>query len=121
GARRRQLVGGAAAADDRQEVDQARRGQAPRDLCHVRRREAAAGELVAGEAGADDEVAADAAPGLPQHLHAEAHAVVEAAAVLVLPLVEEWRPELIDQMVVRHRELDAVEPALAAAPRRLAE
>ena len=74
-----------------------------------------------GDAGAHDEVAPDAPPGLLQHFQAEAHPVLEASAVVVEPLVEERRPELIDQMVVRHRELDPVEPALAAPARRLAE
>src|SRR6185369_7506291 len=77
--------------------------------------------LVARDASADDEVAAGAPPGFLQHLHAEPEAVLEAAAVLVLPLIEERRPELVDQMVVRHRELDPVEPGFPAAARRLAE
>src|SRR5438034_3781747 len=36
-------------------------------------------------------------------------------------LVEEGRPELIDQVIVRHRELDPVEAAVPAAARGLAE
>jgi len=51
----------------------------------------------------------------------EAHPVLEAPAVVVEPLIEERRPELIDQMVVRHRDLDPVEAAVAAAARRLTE
>ncbi len=116
-----QLVGVGAAADDREKVDQARRREPPRDLGHIGRREAAPRKFVARDAGAHDEVAADPAPHLSQHLEAEAHAVLEAPAVLVEPLVEQRRPELVDQVVVRHRELDAVEPGFAAAERRRAE
>src|SRR5437867_10839486 len=60
-------------------------------------------------------------PDLREDLEAEAHPVLEAAAVLVGPPIEERRPELIDQVVVRHRDLDPVQPALPAATRRRAE
>src|SRR5207302_11451506 len=112
---------GGTAADDRKEIDQAGGGEPARDHRHVLRPEAAGAELVSRDAGAHDEVAAGPPSDLRQHLEAEAQAVVQAAAVLVQPLVEDRRPELSDEMVVRHRDLDAVQPSLATAPRRLTE
>ena len=110
-----------AAADDRQEIDQAGPGEALGDRGHVLGAEAARGELVTRDAGAHDEVAAHATADLGEDFQAEAHSVVEAAPVFVEPLVEHGGPELVDQVVVRHRDLDPVEPAVAAAPRGLAE
>ena len=63
----------------------------------------------------------DLAADLPEHLEGEAHAVVQAPAVLVRPTVEERRPELVHEVVVGEGQLHAVEPALAAAPRGVAE
>ena len=116
-----QRVGVGAAADDREEVDETGGGEPARDGRHVLGAEAAGSVLVTRDAGAHDEVAAGSPSDLREHLEAEAHAVVQAAAVLVAALIEERRPELIDEMVVGHRDLDAVQPALATAPRRLAE
>ena len=110
-----------AATDDRQEIDEPGPGEALGDRGHVLGAEAARGELVARDASAHDEVRAHPPADLGEDFQAEAHPIVEAAAVLVEPLVEHRRPELVDQVVVRHRDLDAVEPAVAAAPRRFPE
>src|SRR5439155_14530541 len=105
----------------RQEVDQARGGEAACDRRHVGRGEAAPGKLVPRDAGAHDEVTTDPPPDLRQDFNGEAHPVLEAPAVLVESLVEKGRPELIDQMVVGHRDLDPVETAVLAAARGLAK
>jgi len=110
-----------AAADDRQEIDEPRRREAPRDLGHVVRAEAPGREFVAGDAGPDHEVASYLPPDRREDFEGESHPVLEAPTVLVGALVEEGAPELIDQVVVRHGELDPVEAAGAAAARRLAE
>ena len=79
------------------------------------------GHLVARDPGAHHPVAPDLTPDLAEHLEAEAHAVLEAPAVLVGPPVEERRPELVHEVVVGEGELHAVQAALAAAPRRVPE
>ena len=61
-----------------------------------------------------------AAPDRLEDLDREAHPVVERAAVAVAALVDERRPELVDEVAVG-LELETVEAALPAAPRRLAE
>jgi len=78
-----------AAADDRQEVDQAGRAETPRDVRHVGRRKAVARKLVTRDAGAYDEVIPDPTPNLSQHFNREAHSILETAAVVVEALVEE--------------------------------
>ena len=110
----REGVGGA--PDDREEVDEAGGGEPVRDLRHVVGRQAAVGELVSRDPGADHVVGADLPADLAEDLEPEAHPVLEAPAVLVRPLVEDRGPELVDQVVVGERELDPVEPALAAPP-----
>ena len=102
-------------ADDREKVDEARRGEPVRDLRHVLGRQTPVGELVSRDASADHVVGADLPADLAQDLESEAHPLVEAPTVLVRPLVEARGPELVDQVVVGERELDPVEPALAAA------
>ena len=69
--------------------------------------------LVADHADADDVVGADLPADLLQHLEAEAHAVVQAAAVVVGAPVGRRRPEGVQQMAVGF-DLDAVHAALAA-------
>src|SRR3989449_1071960 len=97
------------------------RAGTPRALRHVGRGEPAPRVLPPGDAPPRDEFAADSTPDLSHAVAPEAHPFLEAPAVVVEPLIEERRPELIDQMVVRHRDLDPVEAAVATAARRLAE
>src|SRR5262249_57535854 len=77
--------------------------------------------LVPRHPRAHHEVISDTTPALVQDLDGETHPVLQAPSVIVEPLVEERGPELIDEVVVRHRDLDAVEATLPAAARRLAE
>jgi hypothetical protein len=60
-------------------------------------------------------------PDLGQDLEGKSHPIREASSIFVGSLVEERRPELIDQVVVRHRDLDAVQIARSAAASRFAE
>ena len=53
-----------------------------------------------------------------EDLEREAHAVLEAAAVLVVALVGDRREELVQQVAVRGVDLDAVEAEPRGAPRR---
>ncbi len=106
---------------DVEHVDQARARQAHGDLQAVLGVEPVGDELVGGHAHADDVVGPDLAAHLLQHLQAEAHAVLQAAAIGIGAPVDAGRPELGHQMQGLEGELDPVEPALAAAPRRLAE
>ena len=110
-----------AAADDREEVDQAGGGEPAGDGRQIRGGQPARSALIAGDARADDEVTADLPANLAQHVHPEAHPVLQASAVRVEPMVEQRRPELIDEVVVRHGELDPVETPVATPPRRIAE
>ena len=54
------------------------------------------------------------------HLDGEPHPVKFAAAILVVAHVGERREELVDQVAVRHVEIENVEARLVGAPRRLA-
>ncbi|MNT47254.1 hypothetical protein D3C72_1839530 [compost metagenome] len=47
-----------------------------------------------------------------QHIQAEAQAVAQAAAVSVVAKIGAWAPELVDQMLVRGRDLNAVHASL---------
>ena len=64
---------------------------------------------------------ADHGPHGAQRLHQQPHAVLEAAAILVGTVVELLGNELLEQEVVGRMHLDAVEPALDRATRRLGE
>src|SRR5581483_9142734 len=110
-----------AAADDADEVQQPGRGKALRDLLHLLQAQTAFQILVAGDADAHDIVPPDDAPNLAEDFQAEAHPVFQRAAPRIGTQVEPWRPELIEQMVVRGGEFDAVQSALFAATHRLPE
>ena len=77
-------------------------------------------ELVTHHPEADEEVVPDPPAYLLQHLETEPGAVLQASAVLVGAPVDERGPELVDEMAVGE-ELGAVEAALLAAPRGIAE
>ena len=109
------------AGPDVQQVDLARLREPHRDLQALLVGEPVLDQLVRDHAHAHDVVGADLAAHLLQDLVAEAQAIVEAAAVLVRALVGARRPEGRHQMHRGEGQLDAVEPALLAAPRRLAE
>ena len=77
-------------------------------------------QLVAHHPESDQEVVPDPPTDLLQDLQAEPGPVLEAPAVLVCAPVDERRPELVDEMALGE-QLGAVEPALLAAPRGVAE
>ena len=108
-------------SDDREEVHQPRGGETARDLGHVGGGEPAGRHLVARDPRPQHPVTSDLAPDLAQDLEAETHTVLEAPAVVVGSLVEQWRPELVHEVVVGERELHAVQAALAAAAGRVPE
>ncbi len=74
--------------------------------------QAALEHVAADHADADDELGPHSVADLLQHLHAETHAVLERAAVLIRPVVLEGRQELVDQIAVGEMDLDAVETGL---------
>ncbi len=103
------------ALDHIDEVDQARILEPPRDLQSLVERDPFIQiVLVDHHAHADDEIGSGGAPDLLQHRHRKAHAVLEAAAVIVVALVGRRRKEGIEQMAVGFN-LDPVEPAFATA------
>src|SRR5262249_2313361 len=109
------------AADDAEKVEQSRSGEAASDLLHLRQPQPAFQVLISGDAHPDDVVAADDAADLLQDGYAEAHPVLQRAAPAVIAPVQLGRPELIEEVVVRGGELDAVQAAFPAAPNRLTE
>ncbi len=75
--------------------------------------------VVADEADAHGDTVADGIAHRRHDLHAEAHPVLERAAVRVGAVVELRREELVEQVPVRALDLDPVEPArdgVARAP-----
>jgi hypothetical protein len=103
------------AADHVDEVDHAGCDQAVRDLEPFLTCESAGHLLVHDHADADDVVRANLVADFIQHRETEAHAVIQAAAVAVGAPIGRRRPEGVQQMAVGF-DLDAVHPALAAAP-----
>ena len=77
--------------------------------------------LVQAEADRDGPAGADRAPYRGQHLQGEAHAVLEGAAVGVLPAVEEGRDEASEKPVVANLELEPVEAGFPHVRRRCRE
>ena len=77
--------------------------------------------LVADQPEPDGDAIADRGPHRRQHLDAEAHSVVEVAAVLVGAAVALRRQELVDQVAVGAVDLDAVESAGGGVGGRLRE
>ena len=106
--------------DDVHEVADAGVGVVARQSEAVLLIETAFLQLVTHHPEADEEVVADSPANLLQHLEAESGAVLEAAAVPVGTPVDERGPELVDEMALGE-QLGAVEPALLAAPRGVAE
>ena len=88
------------AANDIDEVDQPAARQPSGDGRALGFVDAALGILVAHHARADDEIRADAGADRAQNLLAEAQAVVERAAILVIAPVGQRRPELVDEMAI---------------------
>ena len=84
-------------------------------------RAAALDHLVARDAQADHVVVADLLADRLEHLDAEAHAVLEAAAVLVGAPVDQRAPVLVDQVEPGVVQLDAIEAGRLAAPGGLGE
>ena len=46
-----------------------------------------------------------------QHFHAKAHTIFKAAPPLVGPLIDARAPELVNQMLMHRRQLNAIKPA----------
>jgi hypothetical protein len=89
---------------------------------HVVEGEAAVRVLITGDAHVDDEVLAAALADLGDDLQQEAHARVQAAAVLVGALVVLGREEAAEHAVgVRRVDLDAVDTGLLHAHGRIAK
>ena len=78
------------------------------DLRNLLGRKAAFHELERGDAVDEDEVLACGRAARAHHLDRQAHAVLEASAPLVLPLVRARREELRDEIALRAHHLDAV-------------
>ena len=87
-------------AHDVQEIDLAAALQAAGDLGAVLLRDAARHLLVRDDPHAHDEVGADAVAHRVQHLEGEAQAVVEAAAIGRVQVVDRGRPELRQKLAV---------------------
>ena len=102
------LLGVDMPADHVDEVDEAGGREALRDRDSLLAAQSPVPVFVAGHAGADEEAVADAVPDGGEHFEAEAHAVVERPAVVVVALVGGRRPELVDQVAVAF-ELEAIE------------
>ena len=95
-----------------QEVDETSLFEPRRDLTCILGREAHGAELlVADQTQADGHALADGLAHGSQHFDGEAHAVLEAASVVVAAPVVSGREELVDQIPVRTVDLDAVETA----------
>jgi hypothetical protein len=78
-------------------------------------------ELLRADLHLQVEVAADAGADRAHDLAHEPGALLERAAVLVLPVVDGGAEELRNQVAVGAVQLDAVEPRLAGAPRPFGE
>ncbi len=102
------LVGVDMAADHVDEVDEPRVRETPGDLEAFAAREAAIPVLVADHSGADEKLASHPLADRGQDFDAESHAVVEAAAVVVVAFVGGGRPELVEEMSVAF-ELEPIE------------
>ena len=96
------------AADDVEEIDLARRGEAPCDLDALRTRQAAVPILVRHHANANDEVRSHGIAHRVDHQVREAHPVFERAAEQVGTAVGRGRPERVHQVAVGFK-LDPVE------------
>ena len=79
------------------------------------------GVLVQAEADRDGPVGADPVPHRRQHLEGETHAVLEGAAVGILPAVEERRDEAAQEAVMADLDLDPVVACVAHVCRRRRE
>ena len=101
-----------------EEVDMPARRERPADREAVVEVVAEGGVLVQAEADRDEPVGADRRPHRREHLEGEAHALLERAAVGVLPAVEERRDEAAQEAVVADLDLDPVEARVAHVRRR---
>ena len=106
---------------DAEIVDEPAVGEAGRDLEAFLLVEPALHQLVAGDPHAEDEIGTDPLADRRHDLEAEAHPVLQAPAVPVLPLVGDRRQEAVDQMMGGRDHFAAVEPALLAALARIGE
>ena len=109
------VVGVGAGADHAQVVDQAGFGHRLRDLAGVLVGDAVLVELVAAHPQTDAEITTHRLAHRLEHTNAEAQPVLEAAAPFVGAVVDARAPELVDQVLVRGRDLDAVEARLLDA------
>ena len=112
-----------ARADDADKIDEAGFGHCLRDFFGGVVIEAVVVELIGAHAHADAEIAANGVAHGCQHFDAKAHAVFKTAAPLIGAHVGARRPELIDQLLMGCRNLDAVEArgfARAWLPREIA-
>ncbi len=113
------LVGLDPPLDDVQEIHPDTGDQATRDLEALVAADRPLLTLVDHQPQANDEVLARLPADFLQHLEGKSQAVVQAAAVVVLPPVRRRRPEGVHEMAVA-LQLDAVEAAFLAAQRRRA-
>jgi hypothetical protein len=100
GAERVPAIGIDVAANDIQEVDEARRLEAPRDFDAVCAGKPDFPVLVGDHAHAEQEAGADRRAHRLHHAQRKRHAGIEVAAERIVPLVRRGRPELVGQMAV---------------------
>ncbi|MNT06257.1 hypothetical protein D3C72_1409150 [compost metagenome] len=98
--------------DHTQVVDQPRLGHGLRNLAQGFVVKSVVVEFIAAHAQAHAEIPAHGFSDGLQHIQAKAKAVAQAATVGVVAKVGAWAPELVDQMLVRGRYLDAVHARL---------
>ena len=101
-----------AAGCEIEEVDARLGAESRDDRAHGGAAESAGMELVGDDADADGEIVADTCAHRPEHVAGEARASLQVPAVAVRAGVVERREELVQQVAVRHVDLDAVEAAV---------
>jgi hypothetical protein len=104
-------VGRGVAERHRDEVDEPGRAETLRDRRALAAPGGVGSHLVGGQAHTDGDPAPNLGADRLQHLHREAQPRVEAPAVLVAAQVRARTEELRREVAVRHRDLDAVDPA----------
>jgi len=101
------------------EVEQAPRANLPQYIIGVSSAIAALNQFVAVEAHANRHIRAGRRARRLQRFHEQAHAILEAASILIIAAVEIWREELFHHPGVRSMNLNAIESRMTQIGRRL--